>query len=349
MKFEVQCKASRGVHRLALALLAAFAAMHSAPAQETPLISGSLAFLQGTTEGETSYLPAFMPVGVVPVKQQLVFETRALFAESITPRTDKSYKTRLAKNVNYLQADYLANAHLTLVAGKFLTPFATYNERLSPIWIGNFQDAPLIVTLGINGAAGVGGEARGSLFANNAVAVDYAAFFQANVNNSQFTSSRATGGRINFYFPPSGFELGASYDHMFEGLHPDTSGVHMWWEPHNMPLTVRSEFAHDTNSEGYWIETGSRLARINGENSWIGRLEPLFRMQQTFRIHPDSTDGLPAVNTQRADFGLDYYLPHEIRIITSYTRQFSASGNGNIWKTELVYRFLTPAWPGRKQ
>jgi len=290
-----------------------------------------------------------MPVGILPVKQRFVFETRALFLEDITPRTGKSYKTRLIKNVNYLQADYLANAHLTLVAGKFLTPFATYNERLSPLWIGNFQDGPLLVSLGTNGSTGVGGQARGSVFANNAVAVDYAAFFQANVSGTQFASSRATGGRINFYLPPSGFEFGASYDHMFEGLHPDTSGVHVWWEPHNVPLTVRSEYAHSTNAHGYWIETGYRLARINGENGFFGRLEPLFRMQQTFRIHPDATDGLPSVNTQRVDFGLDYYLPHEIRIISSYTRQFASSGNSNIWNTELVYRFLAPAWPGRKR
>lgn len=349
MSFECRYKAFSRARGFAFALLALVPAALLAPAQETPLISGSLGFLQGTTGGVTTYMPTFMPVGVVPVKQRLLFETRGLILESFKPKGNESYRTRLSRNVNYLQADWFANAHLTLVAGKFLTPFATYNERLSPIWIGNFQDAPLTVTLGINGAAGAGGEARGSVFANHAVVVDYATFFQSNVSESQFASSRATGGRINFYFPPSGFEVGASYDHMFEGLHPDTSGVHVWWEPHSVPLTIRSEFAHSTNSEGYWVEMGDRLSRVSGQDSWIGRLEPLFRIQQTMRIHADATDGLPTVNTQRADFGLDYYLPHEGRIITSYTRQFAATGNENIWKTELVYRFLMPAWPGRKK
>ncbi len=187
------------------------------------------------------------------------------------------------------------------------------------------------------------------MFANNNVSVDYTTFFGANVGGTQFKSSRATGGRLNFYFPSTGVEFGASYDHMFEGAHPNAAGVHFWWEPHTVPLTLRSEYAHSTNGQGYWIETGYRLSQISGANSWIGRLEPLFRLQQSFRDSPDSTDGLPAASTQRADFALDYYLPHEVRINTSYSRQFSSAGNGNIWKTTLVYRFLFPAWPGKKR
>jgi hypothetical protein len=58
--------------------------------------------------------------------------------------------------------------------------------------------------------------------------------------------------------------------------------------------------------------------------------------------------GLPSVDTQRADFGLDYFLPHNTRINTSYSRQFASTGNGNIWKTGLIYRFMFPAWPGGK-
>lgn len=349
MSIEGHEKGLRRACRFTATLLALLPLSQFARAQETPLISGSVAFLQGTSQGQTSYSPALMPVAVVPVKQRLLFETRGLFLESLRPRTGKSEQTRLSRNVNYLQADFFANSHLTLVAGKFLTPFGTYNERLSPLWIGNFQDAPLIVSMGTNGAAGVGGEARGSLVSNDTVAVDYATFYESNVSGSQFKSSRAAGARINLYLPSSGFEFGASYDHMFEGQHPDATGLHLWWEPHSLPFTVRSEFAHSTNAQGYWIETGFRLTGINGENSWIGRLEPLFRMQQTNRIHADSTDGLPSANTEHVDLGLDYYLPHETRIITSYTRQFSATGNGNIWKTELVYRFLMPAWPGRKR
>jgi len=350
MKSATCSNATRWAQRCAVALLALAVAGPLARGQETPLITGSIGFLHGTNRGQTSYLPAFMPLAVVPVKQRLLFETRGLFTESITPRAGKSYQTRFGRNLNYLQLDYIANRHMTIVAGKFLTPFGTYNERLSPLWIANFQDGPLIFSLGSNQSAGVGGQVRGSAFANNTVAVDYATFFQANVGGTQFKSSRATGGRLNFYFPASGFEFGTSYDHMFEGQHPNAAGMHVWWTPHNVPMRFRSEFARSTHTKGYWFEVGYRLARsTSSEDSWIGRLQPLFRMQQTFRNSADGTDGAPGVDEKRVDFGLDYYLPHEARINTSYTRQIAIGATGNIWKTELVYRFAFPAWPGRSR
>jgi hypothetical protein len=70
-------------------------------------------------------------------------------------------------------------------------------------------------------------------------------------------------------------------------------------------------------------------------------------MNQSFRRDTLFSDSLPPVNTQRADFGLDYNLPHNTRILTSYSRQFASTGNSNIWQTGIVYRFLFPAWKGK--
>lgn len=42
-------------------------------------------------------------------------------------------------------------------------------------------------------------------------------------------------------------------------------------------------------------------------------------MNQSFRRDTVVSDGVPLVNTQRADFGLDYNLPHNTRILTSYS------------------------------
>jgi hypothetical protein len=97
------------------------------------------------------------------------------------------------------------------------------------------------------------------------------------------------------------------------------------------------------------VEADYRTQAFGGLNSWVGRFEPLFRMQQTFRRDTIVSDGVPLVNTQRADFGLDYNLPHNTRILTSYSRQFSSSGNQNIWETGIVYRFLFPTWKGKPQ
>jgi hypothetical protein len=336
--------------RYAVASIALLSMAQSAIGQDTPVISGAVGFLSTTNKGPTSFNPTFQPVAVVPITRHFLFENRDSIAESVTPRLqDKSDQTRLSRNVVYLQMDYLAAPHVTFVAGKFLTPFASFNEQIGSLWVNNFLTGPLILAIGGLGTEATGGQMRGSLFANGKMNVDYATFFSANVGGKYFTSSRATGGRVNFYLPSSGVQFGASYDHMFEGEHRNAIGGHFWWEPHTIPLTIRSEYAHGTHAQGYWIETGYRLSQINGAESWIGRLEPLFRMQQTFRNSPDSTDGLPAVDEQLADFALDYYLPHEVRIDTSYSRQFSSTGSGNIWRTGLIYRFLFPAWPGKQR
>jgi hypothetical protein len=112
---------------------------------------------------------------------------------------------------------------------------------------------------------------------------------------------------------------------------------------------LRSEFARGHHAQGYWVEADYRSQAFGGLNSWIGRLEPVFRMQQTFRRDTVVSDGLPLVNTQRADFGIDYNLPHNTRVLTSYARQFSSQGDRNIWETGIEYRFLFPAWKGKAQ
>jgi hypothetical protein len=330
-------------------LIALVATALPAVSQDTPLISGAVAFLSSTNKGPTSFDPTVMPLVAFPVTHRFLFETRDSFLESVNPRLGgKSDQTKLHENVTYMQMDYFATSHVTVVAGKFLTPFNTYNERLGPIWIGNFQDGPLSFPIGNNGSTGTGGELRGSLYSSSKMSIDYAGYLSANVTAKQFTSSRGAGGRAGLYFPALRLEVGGSYGHMFEGTHRDASGVYVWWQPGGGPVSIKSEYAHGVHSQGYWIETGYRLSQFKGPDSVIGRFEPLFRMQQTFRNSTDATDGLPSADTQRADFGLDYFLPHEVRINTSYSRLFSSTGNGNIWKTSLIYRFLFPAWPGKK-
>ena len=78
----------------------------------------------------------------------------------------------------------------------------------------------------------------------------------------------------------------------------------------------------------------------------IGRLQPVVRMQQFVRKQFIAGDVLPAANTQQADFGVDYYFPHEVRLNADYSRQFSGLGNINIWDIGITYRFMFPLWPG---
>jgi hypothetical protein len=319
-------------------------------AQDTPLISGGVGFFTSTNGGNTSYIPTVTPVLAAPIGPHLLVESRATLLEIAFPQGGgKGYDTTHFIGLSYLQGDALLTSHLTLVGGYFLTPFGTYNERLSPIWISNLQDAPLITPLGTMGSdSGTGGMARGNAYSTDKISIDYAAYFSAGSTNEQFVSSRSTGGRVNVYLPKARLEIGASYGRLLEHVQQNFYGTHVWWLPEQIPLKIRAEYAHGEHSQGFWIETDYRLSQFHGEESLIGRLEPVFRLQQTFRNSPDPTDGLPAADTQRADFGLDYHLPHEVRINTSYARQFSSIRNVNVWETGFVYRFLFPTWRGKR-
>jgi hypothetical protein len=319
-------------------------------AQDTPLISGGVGFITLTTAGNTTYIPIINPLLAAPLGNHLLVESRATIADSFFPRGggQSGYKSSSFLGLSFLQLDYLANRHATLVAGEFLTPFGTYNERLTPIWIGNFENAPLIFPVGVmSTGSSVGGMLRGSAFSTQHVSLDYAGYFSAKSTNKQFNAERSSGGRASLYFPESRLEIGGSYARLLQGQHQNFAGMHLWWEPANIPLKFRSEYAHGPHSYGYWMESEFRLSRSDNPHSFTGGFAPLFRWQQTFRTSPDSSDGLPSADTNQADFGLDYHLPHEVRINTSYSRQLSSTGNSNLWETGIVYRFLFPTWRGK--
>jgi hypothetical protein len=316
-------------------------------AQNVPLISGGVGFFSSTIGGQTSYLPIIEPLLAAPVGNHLLFETRAALVESFFPSGD-GYDHVHAIGLTYLQGDYIATSHLTIVGGSFLVPFGTYNERLSPVWINNLQDGPLIASLGLmSTGTALGGMVRGSAISRRKYSIDYAAYYSASSKNPQFNAERSSGGRAGLYLPESRLEIGLSYDRLLQGIHENFYDGYVWWQPKDTALRLRGEFARGHHAQGYWLEVDYRTQAFHGLDSWVGRIEPVFRMQQTFRRDNFGKDGLPLTNIQRADFGLDYNLPHNTRIITSYSRQFASTGNENIWETGIVYRFLFPVWKGK--
>ena len=333
-----------------VALGLAIGATPQASAQDTPLLSGGVGFLTNSTGGKTSYQPIIEPLVAAPIGSRFLFESRALLLESFSPNGQGAYDHDHFVGLTYMQGDYVANPHLTVVAGSFIIPFGTYNERLSPVWINNFQDGPLISSLGLlNSGTGVGGELRGSAIRTPKYTIDYTTWFSARSANTYFNSERSFGGRSSLYLPKQRLEIGLSYDRSLQGVRENFYGAHVWWEPKDSGFRLRSEFARGHHAQGYWVEADYRSSAFGGLESWVGRFEPLFRLQQTFRRDTVVSDGLPLVNTQRTDFGLDYNLPHNTRILTSYSRQFASTGNENIWETGIVYRFLFPAWKGKAQ
>ena len=344
-----QCGASRVV-TIALTIATLVPALGKASAQETPLISGGAGFVTSTTAGNTTYIPVISPLLTAPLGSHILVESRATILDAYFPKGggQPGYTSSSFLGLSYLQMDYLANRHLTVVAGEFLTPFGTYNERLTPIWISNFESAPLIFPLGtMSTASSVGGMVRGSASSNQSVSLDYAAYFSAASTNEQFNAQRSSGGKANLYFPKARLELGGSYGRLLQNAHQNFEGIHLWWEPADELVKFRSEYAHGPHSQGYWMESEFHLATASSANVFRRGLQPVVRWQQAFRSKPDLGDGLPSADTNRADFGLDFLFPHDLRINSSYSRQLSSTGNSNIWQTGIVYRFLFPTWRGK--
>jgi hypothetical protein len=334
--------------RILLLSIAAVCMSSGIHAQNTPLFSGGVGFLTSTNGGNTTYSPNIAPVLAAPIGEHILIESRLTAVESFFPKGGgQGYGHFHFVGPAFAQADYVATSHLTAVGGYFLIPFGTYNERLTPFWINPLQDGPLLYGIGTMGSgSGLGGMLRGSAISTPRFSMNYAAYLSAGSTNTRFGSSRSTGGQLNAYFPNARLEIGTSYGRLLETTQANAIGTHVWWTPASIPLKIRSEYAHGPHSQGYWVESDYRLSQFKGENSVIGRLEPIFRIQQTFRNSPGN-DGLPSADTQRVDFGLDYHLPHEVRINTSYARRFSSTGDANIWETALIYRFLFPAWRGK--
>jgi hypothetical protein len=326
---------------------------HANAQSDVPIISGGVGFIGTSQGGATSFQPTIAPVVAVPLGDHFLIEGRATLSGFIARENGRTgpYQGQFFESADYLQLDYTVNSQLTLVVGRFLTPFNIYDERLSPIWIHNLEDAPIIFTIGTRTSASNNGiTARGTLVAHDNFELNYTAYYsasnRANDADSHFASARAAGGRAGVFFPHAGLEFGGSYQRYMQDVHMNVSGLYVSWTPNDLPLNVKSEYAHSLSGQGYWIEGAYRLSHFRGQDSAIGRLAPVARVQQFFRNKPVARDSLPSVNTQQVDFGLNYYLPHEVRLNGSYGRQFTSVRNENVWNFAVTYRFMFPMWPG---
>src|ERR1700735_2759223 len=205
---------ARSARPIAFALALLCSALSGA-AQNTPALSGGVGFLTLTNAGNTTYTPIIEPLLAAPIGQHILIESRAALLETWAPSGNSAqpgYNHTHFVGLTYLQGDYIASPHLTIVGGSFLLPWQTYNERLSPIWIGNFQDGPIPSNIGLmNTGLGVGGQVRGSAISRRKYSVAYAAYFSGLSTNSQFSSERSAGGRTSLYLPEKGLEGGLSY------------------------------------------------------------------------------------------------------------------------------------------
>ena len=333
---------------LSIACLVLSAGMAARAQDSVPVISGAVGFLSTTAGGTHINEPVIVPVLAAPIGGHILIEARGELEEFLVqPNGTGPYSKQFFGGLDYAQIDYVATPWLTFAAGRYLTPFGIYDERLSPIWIHNLQNGPIIFTIGTrNTGSSLGGMARGVVTAAKDLQVNYTLYYSTTNQSANWGAARAAGGRVGFFLPNQRLEVGASYQRYLQDTHLNSYDGYVSWQPYSAPLDFKGEVAHSPSGYGYWAEAAYRLSRFRGPDSVVGRLQPVLRVQQFVRKQFIPGDALPGANTQEADFGIDYYLPHEVRFNADYSRQFSGLGNENIWDIGITYRFMLPLWPG---
>lgn len=338
------------MRRLFLVLLTLLCTVPTVRAQSTtPILSGAIQFVGTSNYGAPFFQPVIYPVLVVPIGDHWLIESRAELQGFISKENGTSgpYQAQFFAALDYAQLDYIANPHVTISVGRFLTPFNIYNERFGAVWIRNLQDPPIIFPIGTRTSASSNGfMLRGVAVARENWELNYTAYFSALSTIENLQSGRAAGGRMGVFLPQSGLEVGVSYQRFLQNGDYNATGAYFVWQPPGIPLDVRAEYAHSPNGQGYWLEGAYRFAKDRQNFSGLSRLQAVARVQQFFKGVPSPEAFLPTADTNRFDLGLNYYLPHEIRLNGSYGRQYSTPGNGNIWNAQITYRFLFPVLPG---
>lgn len=325
-----------------------------------PVITGFTGITGSSQAGQRSVEPTIAPILLIPIGERILFEGEFELEGAYTSRSGNSWTNEWEKAVEYAQLDWFVNRGLTVVGGRFLTPFGIYNERLHSGWIRNLPEGPIVAAIG-GVASSTGAMVRGGLPIGKGVEVSYIAFASAASDRKGFEAAKATGGRSSLFFPFARFEVGGSFQRQFEedGSRDDQYGLDMTWQANAVPLDVRAEYVRNAESgSGYWTEAAYRLRRVPFARALMRNSQVVFRAEQFFL--PDGADmsepelesneeaeeghggALPDEATRRFTAGWNYWPTPALRASVSFGRSWSTDENRNVWSFGLTYRFAMP-------
>jgi hypothetical protein len=343
-----------GLMLLVAAGAPAQAPVYTKPESGAPILTGYVGTAFDFQPGQQQILPTLSPIILIPLGDRWLIESEGEFEGTYAHQTGQPWDHQWANGVEYAQLNFIANKYVTLVGGRFLTPFGIFNERLHPGWIRNLPTAPMITDMEMTDSNG--GMVRGAIPVGTALNVNYAAFYSASTDNSWVSATKGAGGRVGFFFPKARLEIGASFQRKLQDDHVNTYGLDFIWQSKKVPLDIRGEIARNRfTGSGYWIEGAYRMRRVPFWRPFMRKSQTELRFEQYFTptdmpSSGGSVDmgGLPTVNTQRFFAGWSYWVRPDIRANVSYGRQFNSEGDHNIWTVGLTYRFAFPLAGGSK-
>lgn len=313
-----------------------------------PVLSGGAGYIQNEDGGVVSLEPQINPVLLVAFGKHVLLESRTDFFGFFQRehQTTGPYKGKVFKSIEFAQIDWLANTHAIVSAGRYQLPFGLYNERLTPLWIHNLQDAPITATIGTRTTgSGDGLMLRGNVVQRPSYSIQYTTYFSAFTNIHKLEAARTTGFDTSIFFPRPRLEAGVSYQRFLQDRHINSVATYVSWQPRGVPVDIKAEGDYSYNGHGYWIESAYLFQQLPIPKVFR-RTQAVARMQQFFPANGGG-NSLPTVNSQRFDFGLNYYFRDDLRFVSSYGRRFSSQGNANVWNFGFTYRFMFPLWPAR--
>ena len=315
-----------------------------------PIISGGAGYIHNVSGGVPTLEPQIEPVLLIPFGRHLLLESRTDFTAFFQRQnvTSGPFKGKVFKDVEYAQLDWLADSHAIVVGGRYLLPFGLYNERLGPIWIRNLQDSPFTASIGTRtSGAGDGLMLRGVAAQTADMTLQYSAYFSVRSGINQFGSGRAAGGDASVFFPRLRFEIGGSGQRFLQDHRINNGAFYVSWQPQEGSGDVKGEYDYSYFGRGYWLEGAYKLDRASSLSA-IQKVQFVGRIQQVFPLHGGG-NGLPRIQNKRFDVGLNYYLKDNLRLISSYGRNFNSQQNANAWNAGVTYRFTIPLWFGEKK
>lgn len=340
-------------HRRAIPIAVSFLLMTSAlpaRAQEVgkgdevkavPMVTGYTGFVTTFKSGEQKLVPLINPILLVPGGRRWLLEAEFEFEGEFEREKEEGqwhpWERKFEREVEYLQLDFLAHRNLTVVTGRFLTPFGIFNERLHPIWIKKLQPNPIIFPLGTGSSNGV--MLRGGASIASGVNLNYAGYFSALTTVERIEAKRTAGGRWSVFLPNQRLEFGTSFQRLLQDERLNNFGFDATWQSKPVPLDFRGEYARSNEGSGYWLEGAYRFYR---KAEVAVRVEQFFapvRREEEMEAEGGHHGALPEVDTQRLLLGWNYYFRDGLRFSFSYGRELSAEQNRNIWSLGTAYRF----------
>jgi len=230
-KADLRRRKSAGLSGWAAVSLLLCSTAGLAPAQSpgaerpVPILTGTAGTFSFVTAGEQQLDAQINPVLLLPLGDRWLVEGRAEFQGAFQrPPGGGPYGGAVSKNLDYLQADYIANKYVTFTVGRFLTPFGIFNERLYPIWIRSLQQDPLIFPIATGSSDGM--MLRGGFASNAKANLTYAVYASAvSTSHNNLGSDRNVGGRVSVFLPGPRVEIGASWQKLLQDERTNAFGL----------------------------------------------------------------------------------------------------------------------------